>query len=763
MKGHNEKCISIFQKYNKYNKDIVKLSIDTLSGEERIILKKRYGESYLETGYILKSEEAAYEDVERKFLIRLKEVDELIKNGKTKQQILDYYLDYSKKSSFSYYSSYTKYSSQIINNKLGNSFIENFPILIRSVIKKILPQMSVEEKSLVNLFYWGHDYDVLRKDIDNDKIKDLKALINKLKDDAIKIYQHKATIPNHNTLKESTKTNITTNNPKKIANINIKNNNSLQKKIKSRKLYEEKDQETVLKIIDRFKVTNPDYYEIISKKYSGDKFEIKNDVKLTQKEQIIFNNARTKIKLLLNDSNKLNIFLSNNQNGFLKLYEEKDQETVLKIVDRFKVMNPNYYEIISKKYSGDRFEIKNDVKLTQKEQKLLKNAKAKIKLLLNDSKKLDIFLGAQEGFLQLYEEKDQETVLKIVNRFKVTSPDYYEVISKKYSGDKFEIKNDVELTYEEQKLFNSAKSKIKLLLNDSKKLDIFLGAQEGFLQLYEEKDQETVLKIVNRFKVTSPDYYEVISKKYSGDKFEIKNDVELTYEEQKLFNSAKAKIKILLNDSKKLNIFLSAQNGFLQLYEEKDQETVLKIVDSFKVMNPNYYEIISKKYSGDRFEIKNVVKLTKKEHTIFSNAKVRINSLLTDKQKLIILLAEKQDLILEKQEFKCKFDEKNLNLYISNLDKISNESAIEVITQIAKYYPNKIIDIINSNYIKNKLNYLTQKEQAYIYLNLLSYNIPSLTKKKISQILDVEELFLDEYQIMTSNDDVNELNKLIKK
>ena len=37
MKGHNEKCISIFQKYNKYNKDIVKLSIDTLSGDERII------------------------------------------------------------------------------------------------------------------------------------------------------------------------------------------------------------------------------------------------------------------------------------------------------------------------------------------------------------------------------------------------------------------------------------------------------------------------------------------------------------------------------------------------------------------------------------------------------------------------------------------------------------------------------------------------------------------------------------------------------
>lgn len=412
MKGHNEKCISIFQKYNNYNKDIVQLSIDTLSGEERIILKKRSGESYLGTGYILKSEEDAYEDVERKILIRLKEVDELIKNGKTKQQILDYYLDYNKKSSFSYYSSYTKYSSQIMNNKLGNSFIENFPILTRSVIKKILPQMSVEEKSLINLFYWGHDYDVLRKDIDNDKMKDLKALINKLKDDAVKIYQHKATIPNDNALKESTKINATNNNPqkitktnttnnnsKKIAKTNVKNNNNLQKKIESGKLCDEKDWKTVIKIVDRFKVTNPDYYEVISKKYSTEKFEVKNDVKLTYEEQELLKSAKKRIKLLLNDSKKLDIFLGNNQNSFLKLFKGKDQETVLKIVDRFKVINPNYYEIISKKYSGDRFEINNDVKLTREEQIIFNGAKRRINILLANKQRLIIFLAEKQDLI----------------------------------------------------------------------------------------------------------------------------------------------------------------------------------------------------------------------------------------------------------------------------------------------------------------------------------------------------------------------------
>ena len=68
-----------------------------------------------------------------------------------------------------------------------------------------------------------------------------------------------------------------------------------------------------------------------------------------------------------------------------------------------------------------------------------------------------------------------------------------------------------------------------------------------------------------------------------------------------------------------------------------------------------------------------------------------------------------------------------------------------------------------STILQEKFKYLTQKEQIYIYLNLLSYSIPSLTKDKISQILNIEKLFLEEYQVMTLDANVNELNKLIKK
>ena len=86
-----------------------------------------------------------------------------------------------------------------------------------------------------------------------------------------------------------------------------------------------------------------------------------------------------------------------------------------------------------------------------------------------------------------------------------------------------------------------------------------------------------------------------------------------------------------------------------------------------------------------------------------------------------------------------------------------------MIKQIAINNPNKIDDIIQSDYFKNKLIYLTYKEQEYIYLTLLSYNNKSLTQHNIARILDVDENVLNEYEVMTNNDKVNVLTKLLKK
>lgn len=398
MHQNKRKGISIFEKYNIYSKDIIQLSIDTLLPEEKLLLKKKYGDHYLGTGYILNKEEIKCENVEKNFLQRLKKVEELLKENMTNQQILDHF-----KKQSSIFNLYSNYSKQMAGNNLKDSFIENFPVQYQTIIYKILSQITEEEKELISTFYWGHNYDILKKDIDKDKINDLRILINKLKDEAIKIFQHKDKASLQQNKKEK----------KDIKKNNVDTNFS-SKQIKTKKLCEEKDREKVLEIVNKFKETNPNYYEVITKKYSGDKLEISNNVTLTREEQILINNAKIKIKKLLD------------------------------------------------------------------------------------------------------------------------------------------------------------------------------------------------------------------------------------------------------------NMF---------------------------------------------FDI----------------------------------------------------NEKNINIYINNLDKYSNDISIQIIKAIARQYPNRIIDVMNSQYMQEKFKYLTQKEQIYIYLNLLSYSIPSLTKDKISQILNIEKLFLEEYQVMTLDANVNELNKLIKK
>ena len=728
MHQNKRKGISIFEKYNIYSKDIIQLSIDTLLPEERLLLKKKYGDHYLGTGYILNKEEIKCENVEKNFLQRLKKVEELLKENMTNQQILDHF-----KKQSSIFNLYSNYSKQMAGNNLKDSFIENFPVQYQKIIYKILSQITEEEKELISTFYWGHNYDILKKDIDKDKINDLRTLINKLKDEAIKIFQHKDKASLQQNKKEK----------KDIKKNNVDTNFS-SKQIRTKKLCEEKDREKVLEIVNKFKETNPNYYEAITKKYSGDRLEISNNVTLTREEQILIHNAKIKIRGLLNDQKKLYQFLNDYQNGFLDIYKEDDQVKVLKIVNKLKETNPNYYEIITKIYSGDRLEIRNKDKLTPEEQFVIRSIRIKILNLLKDSKKLNNFLNFQSVFLEKYEEEDKVKALKIVNKFKERNPNYYEVITKKYSGDNFEISNNVKLTKEEQILIHTAKVRVKELIHDSKKLYQFLNdCQNGFLEKYKEEDCEKVLEIVNKFKETNPSYYKVITKKYSGDKLEISNNVTLTREEKSLINNAKIKIKRLLEDSTKLNNFLNFQNGFLEKYKGKERERLIKIVNNFKETDPNYYEVITKKYSGDKLEISNNVTLTREEKSLINNAKIKIKKLLDN--------------------MFFDINEKNINIYINNLDKYSNDISIQIIKAIARQYPNRIIDVMNSQYMQEKFKYLTQKEQIYIYLNLLSYSIPSLTKDKISQILNIEKLFLEEYQVMTLDANVNELNKLIKK
>ena len=78
------------------------------------------------------------------------------------------------------------------------------------------------------------------------------------------------------------------------------------------------------------------------------------------------------------------------------------------------------------------------------------------------------------------------------------------------------------------------------------------------------------------------------------------------------------------------------------------------------------------------------------------------------------------------------------------------------------YKTDKIKKIIESSYFKDKLQYLTLREQEYIYLTLISYNNKYLTIETIAEMLEVDKKTLEQYEIMTSDEDVNKLNVLFK-
>ena len=767
-KGNN---VSIFEKYHNYSKKVILISIKVITPEERIYIKHKYGSDFLGDGYLLRSEETRFAWAEKSLEEKLEKVQKMVDSGYSEEYIINNLTKV-------YDSPYKAYSNRLKTPQLiqlKSSFTENFTPKIQLKVEKCLPNLSVEEKDLISEFYWGKKYEILKKDVDKSKIPALKKLINKIQEEYI--YQL----------------------PK---NVNQKSNQ--QSKTEFLAFFEEDKTEEVLKIVENFQVTNPNYYEVIHKLYSGERLEIRNDVILNEKEKKLLNSAKAKIRKILSGKETQKIFNQQKispkntkqyKKGFLTFFEEDKTEEVLKIVENFQVTNPNYYEVIHKRYSGERLEIRSDIILNKQEKKLLNNAKSKIRKILS-GKETEKRCNQQKispkntkqykkGFLTFFEEDKTEEVLKIVEKFQITNPNYYEVIHKLYSGERLETRNNIKLIEREKISLDNAKLKIKKTLSGKEKKRL-RGA--GFLTFFEEDKTEEILKIVENFQVTNPNYYEVIHKLYSGERLEIRNDVILNEKEKKLLNSAKAKIRKILSGKETQKIFnqqkISPKNtkqykkGFLTFFEEDKTEEVLKIVEKFQITNPNYYEVIHKIYSGERLEIRNYVTLSKQDSIILNNAKLKIKSLLKKDIKNKVHAIEDIILFLPKiiQEnsifyyietmgekiFKIVSIDDIVDYYILHLSAFYETDIVEILKVIATYKSEKIETVMNSSYINEKLQFLTPKEQMYFYLKLKSYNTTELTNKKISEILNIEESFLEQYRIMTIDEETNQLNQIIK-
>ena len=262
-KGNN---VSIFEKYHNYSKKVILISIKVITPEERIYIKHKYGSDFLGDGYLLRSEETRFAWAEKSLEEKLEKVQKMVDSGYSEEYIINNLTKV-------YDSPYKAYSNRLKTPQLiqlKSSFTENFTPKIQLKVEKCLPNLSVEEKDLISEFYWGKKYEILKKDVDKSKIPALKKLINTIQEEYI--YQL----------------------PK---NVNQKSNQ--QSKTEFLAFFEEDKTEEVLKIVENFQITNPNYYEVIHKLYSGERLETRNDIILNMQEKNSLKNTKVKIKSLL--------------------------------------------------------------------------------------------------------------------------------------------------------------------------------------------------------------------------------------------------------------------------------------------------------------------------------------------------------------------------------------------------------------------------------------------------------------------------------
>lgn len=106
-------------------------------------------------------------------------------------------------------------------------------------------------------------------------------------------------------------------------------------------------------------------------------------------------------------------------------------------------------------------------------------------------------------------------------------------------------------------------------------------------------------------------------------------------------------------------------------------------------------------------------------------------------------------------------DDTLIDSYINHLNLFDDINSI--LDFILIYHPNRIKDILQSNYYASFMENLTEKEQEIIYLKLLSKTNSTFTDEMISILTEIPLEEIQDYQIMTKDDSFNKLNEYLNR
>ena len=150
--------------------------------------------------------------------------------------------------------------------------------------------------------------------------------------------------------------------------------------------FEEKDKPLVLKIIEKYKEKDSDYYKVLVKTY-GEKYDhLVETSPLTKEEKIKLNSFRAIIRVKSENDNFSKKTGRTKKQSFFDYFEEKDKPLVLEIIEEYKEKDSDYYKVLIKEYGEQYDSLVVPSLLNDREKNRLRDFKSAIREKLQDIK-----------------------------------------------------------------------------------------------------------------------------------------------------------------------------------------------------------------------------------------------------------------------------------------------------------------------------------------------------------------------------------------
>ena len=296
-----------------------------------------------------------------------------------------------------------------------------------SSVNSILKHFNIREKQLENLLQemeknqrlaYTYYYGINRPKLD---LEDISEMLH-VSENVVKIYINQA-----DDFIQRFCQNITAPIPGVVEN---KGRRTKNKKISFFDYFDEKDKPLILEIIEEYKEKNLDYYEILVKA-CGEKYDCLVLSALTKEEKIKLNNFRAIIKNKIKNGNFSKKPSLTKKQSFFDYFDEKDKDFALEIIEDYKKIDHVYYKVLVKEFGKNYDHLVEPSLLTDLEKIYLENFRIDIVHKIHE-KKATLVSNQKQSFFDYFDQKDYDSVLKIIEEYKKLNHEDYKLLVREY-------------------------------------------------------------------------------------------------------------------------------------------------------------------------------------------------------------------------------------------------------------------------------------------------------------------------------------------